>query len=475
MDKARCCCDHHRVTTRLLPSWLIASLFFLATLLSRIPSLSQSVLDWDESLYFLMAQQWRHGHLPYTTIWDNKPIGIYAIFAVAQTLFGDRVAAIRLAMVLCVSLLAYAVFRITRALTSDEAAGLVAGGALILCSLSNDGLASNTELFMACCTALAVWVSLTTERAFLVGLLLGAAFMIKYVSIFEAPAIFFYFLARHRRPAAGFVMLLGAAVPVALAALLYTAHGQLGLWWATSVASNFRRAGTPFTQQAFDYEMPVQALRWGTLYLAGLALLVLAAALRRPAELFLAFWLLGGAVGVVAAKSFYDHYFLQILPVLCVILGVLLARLGSAAWRRAAFLVVALALPAWAARTAIGHSLTPDIPGEVAAALRSEPGSLYVFDTQPIIYALAGKTPPTRFVLPSELIGRTMPRVAGDDPVTEVQRILNSAPEFIVRLSQPVTNPAIINPAVYAEVDAAIAAHYRLWRRYPGVLVYQRR
>jgi 4-amino-4-deoxy-L-arabinose transferase-like glycosyltransferase len=475
MDKARCCCDHRRVTTRLLPSWLIASLFFLATLLSRIPSLSQSVLDWDESLYFLMAQQWRHGHLPYTTIWDNKPIGIYAIFAVAQTLFGDRVAAIRLAMVLCVSLLAYAVFRITRVLTGDEAAGLVAGGALILCSLSNDGLASNTELFMACCTALAVWVSLTTERAFLVGLLLGAAFMIKYVSIFEAPAIFFYYLARHRRPAASFVMLLGAAVPVALAALLYAAHGQLGLWWATSVASNFRRAGTPFTAQAFDYEMPVQALRWGTLYLAGLALLVLAAARRRPAELFLAFWLLGGAVGVVAAKSFYDHYFLQILSVLCVILGVLFARLGGAAWLRAVFLVAALALPTWAARTAIGHSLTPDIPGEVGAALRSEPGSLYVFDTQPIIYALSGKTPPTRFVLPSELIGRTMPRVAGADPVTEVQRILNSAPEFIVRLSQPVTDPAIINPTVYAEVDEAIAAHYQLWRRYPGILVYQRK
>ena len=48
-------------------------------------------------------------------------------FAVAQTLFGDRVAAIRLAMVLCVSVLAFAVFRITRALTGDEAAGLRRG------------------------------------------------------------------------------------------------------------------------------------------------------------------------------------------------------------------------------------------------------------------------------------------------------------------------------------------------------------
>jgi 4-amino-4-deoxy-L-arabinose transferase-like glycosyltransferase len=474
MDRARRCSDHRRVTIRLLPSWLVASLFFVATLLSRIPTFSRSVLDWDESLYFLMAQQWRQGHLPYTTIWDNKPIGIYAIFAVAQTVFGDRIAAIRVAMVLCVSVLAFAVARITRALTGDEAAGLVAGAALILCSLSNDGQASNTELFMACCTALAAWASLTTERAFLVGLLLGAAFMIKYVSIFETPAIFFFFLARHRRPAAGLRMILGAALPVALTALLYTAHGRVGLWWATSIASNFRRVDAPFTKQAFDYAMHMEVLRWGTMYLAGLALLVLAAARRRAGDLFLTGWLLGGVVGVVSAKSFYDHYFLQLLPVLCVILGVLFARLRRAAWLRAGFVVVALALPAWAAKTAIVHTLAPDIPGEVGTALKGKPGSLYVFDTEPIIYALAGKAPPTRFVLPSELIGRSLPRVIGNDPVAEVAHILAEAPEFIVRRSTPETNPALINPAIYAEVDAAIAAHYRLWRRYPGILVFQR-
>ena len=460
------------MTTRLPPP-LTALLFFMATLLSRLPTFSQSVLDWDESLYFLMAQQWRHGHLPYTTIWDNKPVGIYVIFAAAQTVFGDRVAAIRLAMVLCVTVLAFAVSRITRVLTGDDSAGLLAGGALILCSLSNDGLASNTELFMACCTALAVWAALTSERAFLVGVLLGAAFMIKYVSVFETPAIFFLVLLRHRRAEIGLRMILGAALPLAFTALLYGAHGQLGLWWATSIASNFRRVDAPFTAQAFTYALHTELLRWGTMYLAGLALLILAAARRRATELFLAAWLLGGAVGVVAAKSFYDHYFLQLLPVLCVSLGVLFAQLRHT-WMRAAFVVAALALPGWAAKTSIGYILAPDVPGEIGAALKAEPGSLYVFDSQPIIYALAGKTPPTRFVLPSELIGRSLPRVAGSDPVAEVGRILSQAPEFIVRRSAPETNPAIINPAVYAEMNAAIAAHYHLWRRYPGVLVFQR-
>ena len=269
-------------------------------------------------------------------------------------------------------------------------------------------------------------------------------------------------------------MIVGAAVPLVLTILLYAVHGRLGLWWTSSIAANFRRVDAPVTAQVLIYALHTELLRWGTMYLAGLALLILAAARRRATDLFLAAWLLGGAVGVVAAKSFYDHYFLQVLPVLCVILGVLFTQAGRNAWVRAGFVVVALALPAWAAKTSVAYILAPDIPAEIGAALKVTPGSLYVFDSQPIIYALADKTPPTCFVLPSELIGRSLPRVAGDDPVAEVGRILAGAPTFIVRRSAPETNPATINPAVYAEMNAAIAAHYHLWRRYPGVLVLQR-
>ena len=61
-----------------------------------------------------MAQQWRLGHLPYTTVWDNKPIGIYAIFALFQAIFGDRVFAIRIATIVFVSVLAFTVFKISK-------------------------------------------------------------------------------------------------------------------------------------------------------------------------------------------------------------------------------------------------------------------------------------------------------------------------------------------------------------------------
>jgi hypothetical protein len=96
--------------------------------------------------------------------------------------------------------------------------------------------------------------------------------------------------------------------------------------------------------------------------------------------------------------------------------------------------------------------------------------SLYIFNGQPIIYALARQTPPTRYVLPSELTGNFLAPVVGINTVAEVGRILATGPLFIVRARHP-SNPANVNPAVYQEVAAALAAKYQLWRSYSDVAV----
>ncbi len=476
--------------------------------LTRAPSFFRSILDWDESLYFLMAEQWRAGHLPYTVIWDNKPVGIYAIFAVFQVFCGDRIAAMRIAAVAAISLTAYLVRRITLTITQDRGAGMLAGVAYILCSLSNDGLAANTEPFMAMFTAAAVLAALSDgpplRMALLAGLLAGAAFMVKYVAIFEDPAILLLILSRHRRvqaPVLTLAVLAGAAVPLGLTAWLYGRAGQLPLWWDASIASNFRRAHKAVTQTALAAAAQLEMLRWGPFFAGGLVVLGSAVpvlqrlkqlARDQQNHLFLALWLLGGCCGVAAAKSFFDHYFLQLLPVLCVAAGWLLHRLQRPrpVWLAAVFAVAVLALPALAAATAWRDALgpvlrfqdgrpilQPDEPAQIAAdltpALAASPGAaIYVFDDQPIIYSLAHKSPPTRFAFPSVLTTSFLAHVAGVDPVAEVARILAARPLFIIRAKQPPLGTNPLNPAVYAEMQSTLAAHYRLWRGYPGSEVY---
>ncbi len=506
-----------------------ALLLFGLVCLSRAPSFLRSVTDWDETLYYLMASAWRAGHLPYTTIWDNKPVGVYAIFAAFQSLFGERIFAIRIAAAVFVTLEAFAVFRIVLALV-PPVPGRAAGARLAalvfcLCALSNDGLSSNAEPFMAAFTAGAVLAALAPgsrgpgsrapgRRALpaglLTGLLLGAAFMVKYVAVFEAPAVFLLLLWRHRgdRAAlAGAACLGGAALPLLAVALLYWQAGQFGLWWNDSIIANLRRLAPAVPPGALAFAWHQQMARWGPVYAVGLAAPAVAlwrAGRRAPvhdivAPVFLSLWLLGGAVGISAAKSFYDHYFLQILPALCVTLGWLLslvepyARGALARLCLAALLALVLTPPAVAAVRALQAMaqpvlswrdglpvLRPDGPQALAQALApalaaSPPAPnppLYVFDAQPVLYALLHQSPPTRYVLPSELTGQFLSRVANVDAAAEVGRILAESPRFIVRRQRP-AGGGNAEQRVYQEVDVALAARYRLWRQADGMQTYQ--
>src|SRR5216683_4823768 len=82
--------------------FLIFLLFWV--LILRAPTLLVSAVDWDEGLYVLMASQWLNGHPPYTTVFEIKPIGIFAIFAAAMGVLGESMISIRVVTIAVVYL-----------------------------------------------------------------------------------------------------------------------------------------------------------------------------------------------------------------------------------------------------------------------------------------------------------------------------------------------------------------------------------
>jgi 4-amino-4-deoxy-L-arabinose transferase-like glycosyltransferase len=503
-------------------AWRLVTILFLIVLLLRLPSFFRSVLDWDESLYILMAGQWLAGHLPYTTIWDNKPVGIYAIFAVFELACRDPVAAMRTATVVFVTATAAGLYRLVPLLLPEQPfrtqsrLSSLAAASFILGSLSNDGLSANTEMFMECFSVFAILAALAphafatapVKRGLSVGLLFSMACMTKYVAVFEAPAIAFalvcYGSGTGRRLAGAVI---GAAVIPALTMAIYAATGHLTLWWDCSIISNFQRIAAAVPPGQLHAVIFIILPRW--LPACAAAILVLAtcpAALiqgrrSRPVlrqhrtQVLLSLWLIGGLLGVASAKSFYDHYFLQILPVLCLALAWAVAwclpRLHT--WRLlplGALFAALLTPPAWAGYDALDNAILPlisptgrfqpDIPARIAADLRpplaaaASPTPLYVFDDQFILYALTASRPPTRYVLPSVLTGCFLARVAGVDGAAEVARILSQSPDFIIRRTPAPTSPNT-NEAVYAELDATLTQRYVLWHSYPGSLIYRLR
>ncbi len=484
-------------------------ILFIVTVL-RLPTFSRSVLDWDESLYILMAGQWLSGHLPYTTIWDNKPIGIYAIFAAFEAVFRAPILAMRAATVLAVCLTAFGLWRLAPLALADTPPPLrrrlaaLAAASFILGSLSNDGLSANTEIFMEGFSLYAVLTALATGwrgvnwRGFVVGLLFGMACMTKYVAIFEAPAIAFALLfyqnenlswPRVSKTILGAVI--GAALIPALTVLTYAVTGHLGLWWQCSIIANAVRVSAPISPAQLHQAAFVILPRWLPFVLAAVILFAAAPRALQPStdpaksrcqkfQVLLMLWLAGGAFGVASAKSFYDHYFLQILPPLCLAFVWLLARPACrlAGLPRGAFAALAailLAIPAFAGEAALAALDEPDTPSRIAATLRpaiAAGATLYIFDGQPIIYALTGAVPPTRYVFPSVLTKCALEHVAGIDAARKVAAILSQSPGYIVRNRYPPATGA--DAAVYEEVTKFLASRYKIFEQYPDELVYQR-
>jgi hypothetical protein len=65
----------------LLACWAISSTIIGRSYLYFAPPNS------DAQLFAYFGFQWRHGHIPYVDIWDNKPPGIFAANALGFYLF----------------------------------------------------------------------------------------------------------------------------------------------------------------------------------------------------------------------------------------------------------------------------------------------------------------------------------------------------------------------------------------------------
>ena len=107
----------------------VAALAFLAVtaLFFRLIAFPQAVIDWDESVYLLMARSMLQGHMPYTAVWDHKPPGVYVLFLLAQVLFGQSILSIRILAVLAVTASCFLLYLYGRNVLGSRRIGLLAG------------------------------------------------------------------------------------------------------------------------------------------------------------------------------------------------------------------------------------------------------------------------------------------------------------------------------------------------------------
>src|ERR1051326_4679060 len=175
---------------------VLSVLMLCAALTLRAFTFTTAGLDWDESLYIVMAQNWLHGNLPYVSVWDQHPVGLPALFVAAEWLIPDGLLAARIAALIAVVGTAILLAALLNRFANERLAGIAAGLFYLFYMSRPEGLVGNTEVFNNFIVTAASFL-LLEEMArpvaaargwvvFLAALLFGVGLQIKYVVIPES-------------------------------------------------------------------------------------------------------------------------------------------------------------------------------------------------------------------------------------------------------------------------------------------------
>lgn len=487
------------------PMPVVRRLVFLFALLAwvlllRAPTFLRSVVDWDESIYVLVASQWLHGHLPYTTVFDHKPIGIYTIFRLAFGLFGESMYSIRLITVAFVYLTSIALFLLGRKLFSSTGSGVLAAVCYPVFTLGLQGLSSNTELFFICFNVLGLYFLLQAASdcaqrklfyGLAAGLSFGAAFQTKYLVALEIAYFVVYVLATRlhairRAPLPLLAVVFAAAVPTALALWYFWANDTLQQFLYANFEANRRYvAAGDMTALWRKFSHSLQDwFKWNWVTVVGAALIgyrYRPGAAQRGAEWFLVGWLLVAFAESWTTLKFFKHYYLVTLPPLCLLLAGVLGRYQRVVGNRQVLILVLVLILGFPIARTIEKYYLPwmtayakhgDVNVNIARYLMTKIGpddSIYVVNGQPIIYFLANARLATPYVLPPWLLVEDLSRVVGVDYPAEIDRIFSSDPRVILVRDQAEQNPRL------TEITARLAEGYVLDIKIADTAIYLRR
>jgi hypothetical protein len=470
-------------------------------LLCRLPFVTVPLTQ-DEGGYAYVARLWAAGVQLYDGAWMDRPQGLALLFrlvvSVAPSTMGLRLcgAAYVAASAL---LLAYVGWRLYGTASALCAAALYA---IFSSEPQIEGFTVNGELLATLPTVAAVAALLKAQRAarggswlYLAGFCAGNALLIKQSALDGAVIVLLFALLDRptgwRTRMSRFALVAtGLATAVALSAI----HGAVTGWhnYVDAVLlDNLRYHSAEASSDSLA--LALRGMQW---FWAGNAFLVVAALPALPGALAVLrsrssirrmplAWLTAAALGVTLGGLYNRHYFVQLLPPLCLLAATGLVRILRLAHHvpvAGLLLVIPLAALGMTAQTDAPYYVG-DTPAEVAndlyvwpeyryqnalvAAIRRHvpPGALFfVAFAAPELHYLADRPSVTRYLWRrplGELLG------AYEAVLHEVDRDVGG-PVCVV-VVQDVTQP----PGDQ-QMRAAILRHYgRVWSR-PGLSIYCR-
>ncbi|MGD1805001.1 ArnT family glycosyltransferase [Dapis sp. BLCC M126] len=369
------------MTKQINQKLIIFIAFLLLSFFLRFWTLFVSVLDKDESIYILAADSLLNSNLPYIEIWDNKPPGIFILFSLTMLILGNSIVSIRILSIITTTFSSYFLYRIGATLDAKHGykIGLLAGSLYAIFSLHNDGAAANAEILFAPFVTGAFLLlfqdrKLSNIKVFLIGLILGIGMQIKYLVIMDVLGLVllgsWFKKEEGRRKKEGgrrkkeggrrkeeegksvnnfqglikerfsfslfrFYLILGAGLilPAVIIGVIYQFSGYFDEYIYATLIANSKYVGMlNFSWSDLLSRLRKQVLGnillWLCLFWSPIYLFVFARGKFKHERnlIYLFLWFSCAFLAVLLSKRFYNHYFLQLLPPLCLISGYVIIK-----------------------------------------------------------------------------------------------------------------------------------------------------
>ena len=388
-------------------------------------------LNVDEAGYGQVARIWSRGFALYgDTAWVDRPQALMGLYRGALA-FGDEWAIRMLALKAGVALvIAVAVIGWTLA---GPRAGVLAAWIIAVVGPAPhiEGFTANGELLGGAVAAIAIAIAVRWQarpRWWLLaaaGVVAGLAPLVKqsaFDGVVVAVAIVVAVAWRSRAWGMGALRLAVLAVGVALpwlGAVVLAASSPPGVagWWFAIYGYRSRTESIASGDLGFRAQLLLDSIPW-MLVDAGLLLVLAAlglAALRRERRLLVPLvWLGACAVGFLAGGLYHPHYWVQMLPVLCLLAGCGAAalwqartpRIALAAVALAAGIPLALALPVYLADPITASERSTNDPrvisaipvGAAVARMTAPDDRVQVLWANAAVYWYADRIPATRYL-----------------------------------------------------------------------------
>jgi len=425
---------------------LSVGIFSLALAL-RLPYVGLPILNRDETIYAVIAREILRGAVPYRDIWEIKPPLIFYLYALIFRLFGEI-------SLTPVHIFAALYMAVTALVTADIARkqwgpkeGLIAGLGMAAYSTFTNSMQSqeaDTELFLLLPQLLAIRFFLwarpgrVSRDMFISGLLSGIAMMFKQPAALVVilmglwPLIF--------PPAGqgrfrGLAYFLSGAITVPAIFLIYfTCKGAFRDCLNLMVLNNIAYLRERTHGSAFAVFMRLAGGAWfiaapnivlwllgyGSAIYAAIEVIVKGRAENgRMRNLFLAIYLIVCSICSFSGVTFYDHYYVMMIPALTLMWTYGTSALWSRLRNRATRVALALALfigvlyplvefhfvrREWVEQFKVADRLFTGLGADIRA--RTGPDDrIFVWGLNPEIYFLAQRRPAGRFIYTTFQVG----------------------------------------------------------------------